>query len=151
MLGDAICSFNPVYGQGMSSATLQAEALGKALDAVPTIDGRFVRSFYKQAAKAIAAPWQLSTGADFALPATTGPKAPGTDLVNRYMAKVLQASQVSEEICLRLLEVTTLLRPPRDLLTPVMIVKVNRIVRGMAPAAARLDGEEVRGDLVGAA
>ncbi len=151
MLGDAVCSFNPVYGQGMSSATLQAEALGQALDAVPTVDDRFVRLFYKRAAKAIAAPWQLSTGADFSLPATTGPKAPGTDIINRYMAKVLQASQVSEEICLRLLEVTTLLRPPRDLLTPAMIVKVNRIVRGMAPDGPRLDDEEVRGELVGTA
>ncbi len=151
MLGDAICSFNPVYGQGMSSATLQAEALGKALDAIPTLDDRFVRLFYKRAAKAISAPWQMSTGADFALPATTGPKAVGSDLVNRYMAKVLRASQVSEEVCLRLLEVTTLLRPPRDLMTPAMIAKVHRIVRGMAPATPRTDPEDVRGELVEAA
>jgi 2-polyprenyl-6-methoxyphenol hydroxylase-like FAD-dependent oxidoreductase len=131
MLGDAVCSFNPVYGQGMSSATLQAEALGAALDAVRTLDDRFVRHFYRRAAKAITPVWQMSTGADFALPATTGPKAPGTDLINRYMARVLRASQVSEEICLRLVEVTTLLRPPRDLMTPAMVAKVRRTIRGM--------------------
>ena len=129
MLGDSVCSFNPVYGQGMSSATLQAEALGEALDSVSTLDDRFVRDFYRRAAQAITPAWQLSTGADFALPATTGPKAPGTDLINRYMANVLRASQVSEEICLRLLEVTTLLRPPRDLMTPAMAAKVHRITR----------------------
>ncbi|MDQ4068199.1 MAG: hypothetical protein M3203_01770, partial [Actinomycetota bacterium] len=152
MLGDAICSFNPVYGQGMSSATLQAEALGRALDSTVTLDDRFVRLFYKRAAKAISAPWHLSTGADFALPATTGPKAPGTDLVNRYMTKVLRASQVSEEVCLRLLEVTTLLRPPRDLMTPAMIAKVHRIARHMAPPAPPgIDHDDVREELVEAA
>jgi 2-polyprenyl-6-methoxyphenol hydroxylase-like FAD-dependent oxidoreductase len=137
MLGDAVCSFNPVYGQGMSSATLQAEALGNVLDSVRTLDHRFVRKFYKRAAKAVTAPWQLSTGADFALPQTTGPKAPGTDMINRYMAKALRASQVSQEVCQRLLEVTTLLRPPRDMMTPAMVALVRRTVRNMGtPAAA---------------
>jgi hypothetical protein len=88
----------------------------------------------------------MSTGADFALPETTGPKAPGTDAINRYMAKVLRASQVSEEVCMRFLEVTCLLRPPRDLLTPAMIAKVRRAARQVPlaePAAEREDNRQL--------
>ncbi len=135
MLGDSVCSFNPVYGQGMSSATLQAEALGKALDDVSTLDERFVRKFYRRTAKAVTPAWQMSIGADFSLPETRGPKAPGTDAINRYMAKVLQASRVSEEVCLRLVEVTALLRPPLALMTPAMVVKVRRAARVIVPTA----------------
>ncbi len=142
LLGDAVCSFNPVYGQGMSSATLQAEALGKTLDGVPTLDDRFVRSFYRRAAKAITPAWQMSTGADFAFPATTGPKAPGTDLINRYMAKVLKACQIDEEICLVFLEVSCLVRPIRDLMTPAMMLKVRRAARRAEAARPFAQTEE---------
>ena len=83
-LGDAICSFNPVYGQGMSSAVLQAVALGKAL-AEHENDARLVHAFYKQAGKVIDNPWKIAVGADFAYPECTGPKPAGTDLVNRYL------------------------------------------------------------------
>lgn len=145
LLGDAVCSFNPVYGQGMSSATIQAEALGRTLDRFGSLDDRFVRAFYRRSAKAIAPIWQMSTGADFAFPQTTGPKPPGTDLVNRHMARVLMATQVSEEICQRFLEVTCLLRPARDLLTPAMMVKVGKALRrrGAVPTAAPVPVESV--------
>lgn len=130
LLGDAVCSFNPTYGQGMSTAALQAEALGRALDRRPAADARFVKDFYKRAAKAIGPAWQLTTGADFSLPATVGPKAPGTDqLNNHYMPHVFRAAQVSEEVCLRVIEVTSLLRPPPALMTPRMVVKVLRASR----------------------
>ncbi len=142
MVGDSVCSFNPVYGQGMSSATLQAEALGEALDDMSTLDERFVRKFYRRTAKAITPVWQMSTGADFSLPETRGPKAPGTDAINRYMAKVLRASRVSEEVCLRLVEVTTLLRPPFALMTPAMIMKVRRAARIEVPPALVVDRQE---------
>lgn len=125
LLGDAVCSFNPTYGQGMSTAALQAEALGRALDRSRSLDPRFVKAFYKRAAKAIGPAWQLTTGADFSLPATTGPKPPGTDLLNnRYMPRVFEATQVSDDVCRRFIEVSALLRPPPALLTPPMMVKV---------------------------
>ncbi|HET7721783.1 MAG TPA: hypothetical protein VFK43_17575 [Acidimicrobiales bacterium] len=135
LLGDAVCSFNPTYGQGMTTATLQAEALGQALDRVPTLDARMVKAFYKRAARAITPAWQVTTGADFALPATQGKKAPGTDLLNRYMPHVFKAAQVDEAVCLRVIEVTTLLRPPPALLTPAMLLRVFRASRRV-PAAA---------------
>jgi len=138
LLGDAVCSFNPTYGQGMTTATLQAEALGQALDRHATLDARFVKASYKRQAKAITAAWQITTGADFALPATTGTKSPGTDLLNRYMPHVFRAAQVDRDVCLRVIEVTCLLKPPPALLTPRMLVKVFRAARRLpaAPVAA---------------
>ncbi len=84
-LGDAICSFNPVYGQGMSSAVMQADVLDRSLGSHGN-DAAMVRDFYKQAAHVIATPWQFAVGADFAHPECRGPKPPGTDMINRYMA-----------------------------------------------------------------
>jgi 2-polyprenyl-6-methoxyphenol hydroxylase-like FAD-dependent oxidoreductase len=146
LLGDALCSFNPTYGQGMTTATLQAEALGRALDRVPTLDARFVKVYYKRDARAITPAWQLTTGADFALPATQGKRAPGTDLLNRYMPRVFRAAQVDEAVCRRVIEVTTLLRPPPALLTPAMVAKVFRASRkapAPAPAAVPTEREPV--------
>lgn len=129
LLGDAVCSFNPTYGQGMTTATLQAEALGRALDQTTGVDARVVKAFYKRAAKAITPAWQLTTGADFALPATKGRKAPGTDLLNRLMPHVFHAARVDAAVCLRVIEVTSLLRPPPALLTPAMMLRVFRASR----------------------
>ena len=87
-LGDSVCSFNPIYGQGMSSAVLQAVALGECLTAYGN-GGELVKAFYRRAAKVIATPWQIAVGADFAYPESMGPKPVGTDLVNRYLERVL--------------------------------------------------------------
>ena len=67
VIGDAICSFNPIYGQGMSSAVLQAGALGECV-AGHDNDQELARDFYRRAAKVIDTPWALAGGADFAYP-----------------------------------------------------------------------------------
>ena len=75
MLGDAISSFNPVYGQGMSSAALQVQALQQVLTeraAGPRgLDG-LALAFFPKAAEIIATPWALAAGRDFAYPETQG-------------------------------------------------------------------------------
>ena len=37
ILGDAVCTFNPAYGQGITTAALQAATLQNQLQVIPTI------------------------------------------------------------------------------------------------------------------
>jgi alpha/beta hydrolase fold len=81
VLGDAICSFNPVYGQGMSSAALQVMALQDLLtervDDSHGLDG-LAPAFFPRAAEVIATPWALAAASDFAYPQTVGERPPPT-------------------------------------------------------------------------
>jgi 2-polyprenyl-6-methoxyphenol hydroxylase-like FAD-dependent oxidoreductase len=128
-LGDSICSFNPVYGQGMSSAAQQAAALAACVGRSGIGDARLWAAFYREAKKVIASPWAIAAGADFVFPETTGPKAPGTDLINRYLAKVAVASQHDVKVATALWDVQGLLAPPPSLLKPSTVVRVLRAAR----------------------
>jgi 2-polyprenyl-6-methoxyphenol hydroxylase-like FAD-dependent oxidoreductase len=127
-LGDAVCSFNPIYGQGMSSAVLQAVALGECIAAHDN-DQHLARAFYARAAKVIDTPWSIAVGADFAYPECRGPKPFGTDLVNRYMRKVLIAARVSPEVNTAMIMVQNLVAPPTSLFKPAMVLRVRRAAR----------------------
>ena len=61
VFGDAICSFNPMYGQGMSVAAMQALALRHALKEQPA---RLARTFFAAAAKVVDIPWRIAVGND---------------------------------------------------------------------------------------
>jgi 2-polyprenyl-6-methoxyphenol hydroxylase-like FAD-dependent oxidoreductase len=114
ILGDAICSFNPVYGQGMSSAALQAQALRDTLRGRAAqsrgIDG-LAADFFPQAAAAISAPWTLAANFDFAYPQTRGERPPGMAAGAAYFA-VLDSLQAEDIDVQRLVtEVLQLTRP----------------------------------------
>jgi 2-polyprenyl-6-methoxyphenol hydroxylase-like FAD-dependent oxidoreductase len=128
-LGDSICSFNPIYGQGMSSAAQQAAVLATCVDRSGVQDPQLWRAFYRKAKKVIANPWAIAAGADFIFPETTGPKAPGTDLINRYLARVAVASQHDVAVAAALWDVQGLLAPPPSLLRPSMAIRVLRAAR----------------------
>ncbi|MFN8038535.1 MAG: FAD-dependent monooxygenase [Acidimicrobiales bacterium] len=129
VLGDGVCSFNPIYGQGMSSAAQQADALDRAITRIGLADARLPRAFYKAAAKVVANPWQIAAGSDFLHPATTGPKPPGTDLINRYVGKVQLATHTSPEVLRQMVRVQNLLDPPPSLMKPAMVRKVRAAAR----------------------
>jgi 2-polyprenyl-6-methoxyphenol hydroxylase-like FAD-dependent oxidoreductase len=128
-LGDAVCSFNPVYGQGMSSAALQAEALGVAIARHGVGSQPMVRDFYRRAAKVVTNPWTIAVGADFAHPKTSGPKPAGTDVVNRYIAKVQLATHVSPVVNTQMMKVQNLLAAPQSMMKPSMVLRVLAAAR----------------------
>ncbi len=120
-IGDAVCSFNPIYGQGMSSAALQAEQLELVLRRGKLGSPASIKAFYRKAAKVVNNPWQVAAGSDFLHPATTGPKPPGTDLINRYVGRVQLATHVSPKALAQMQRVQNLLAPPPSLMTPQML------------------------------
>ena len=126
VLGDALCSFNPIYGQGMTTAAQQAAALARQLDRAGAIDRSFARSYFKAASRTVNTPWSIAVGGDFAYAGTTGTKPFGTDLVNRYMDRVVKAGQHDDQVVIRLNETLTLLRSPQTLMAPTFVLRVLR-------------------------
>ena len=121
VLGDAACTFNPVYGQGMSAAVLGAEVLGVCLRDVRPGDGLagLAEPFQRRLARMNARPWLLATGEDYRYAEVEGP-SPGlkTRLAHRYMDRVIALATRSPRVRVRLSEVIHLLRPPTALLHP---------------------------------
>ncbi|WP_137991079.1 FAD-dependent oxidoreductase [Streptomyces vilmorinianum] len=68
--GDALCTFNPIYGQGMTVAALNAVALRRALsDPKRTPTTRTVQKALLDSAQQA---WDISAGADKKMPGATG-------------------------------------------------------------------------------
>jgi 2-polyprenyl-6-methoxyphenol hydroxylase-like FAD-dependent oxidoreductase len=141
-LGDAASSFDPIYGQGMTSAALQAVALdevvgdllrGAAAPAAALHSPDLPRRFYRKAARIIDAPWRIAVGGDFAHPATVGARPLGTDLLNAYMERLVRATHTSLPVTLALNRVLQLTDPPTSLVAPPVLARVLR-ARGRSPA-----------------
>ncbi|QJW90543.1 FAD-dependent monooxygenase [Spirosoma taeanense] len=123
VLGDAISSFNPTYGQGMTSATMQAAALDRLLADNPS-DEKLAKTFFQRAAKVVDIPWQLTVGEDFRYPETEGPKPAAVDFLNKYVSRVQRATLRDEVVCAAFLRVMSLLKPPTSLFHPRILWRV---------------------------
>jgi 2-polyprenyl-6-methoxyphenol hydroxylase-like FAD-dependent oxidoreductase len=125
-VGDAVCAFNPVYGQGMTAAALGAEVLDRWLrEGSPHSGPGRSCVFQRRLARATAAAWQLSTGADYQFRTTDGPPQRRIGrLTGRYIAAVTRAATRRPWIRRRLAEVLHLLRPPSALLGPGVLARV---------------------------
>jgi 2-polyprenyl-6-methoxyphenol hydroxylase-like FAD-dependent oxidoreductase len=137
LLGDAVCSFDPIYAQGMTSAAQQAAALGRALDRHGAPSRAFANQYFRAAARIVNIPWSIAVGGDFAYPDTKGKKPFGTDILNRYMDRVIQAGQVDDDVVIRFNEVIALIRSPQALLAPTFVLRV--LVRARRADRARRD------------
>jgi 2-polyprenyl-6-methoxyphenol hydroxylase-like FAD-dependent oxidoreductase len=123
VLGDAFASFNPIYGQGITSAAMQAQALSHFLQTRRSLQG-FWRSFFKRAAGVVNTPWQLAVGEDFRYPEVEGRKSILTDLLNAYVLKVHTATHHDPVVYAQFLRVMNLLDPPASLLKPEILRRV---------------------------
>jgi 2-polyprenyl-6-methoxyphenol hydroxylase-like FAD-dependent oxidoreductase len=129
VFGDALCSFNPVYGQGMTVACVESLALRECLAAgTQEIAGRFFRA----ASQLIDIPWQIAVGSDLQHPRVEGKRTTQVRFINWYIAKLYRAAQDDAVLASRFLEVANLMRQPTALLDPQIAFRVWR--RSRVPA-----------------
>jgi 2-polyprenyl-6-methoxyphenol hydroxylase-like FAD-dependent oxidoreductase len=122
VIGDAVASFNPIYGQGMTSAAMQAEVLDDLLSQ-HHLRGIW-KLFFKRVAKIVDMPWRLAVGEDFRFPETEGRKPPFTEFINAYVEKVHRATQRDPVVFTQFLRVMNLMAPPTSLMTPKIMWRV---------------------------
>ena len=119
--GDALCSFDPVYGQGMTVACLESTALRECLEKGPQ---GLARRFFKRASQFIETPWQIAVGSDLQHPGVVGKRTAQVRFVNWYIGKFYQAAQRDAVLASEFLEVANLMQQPSALLSPANVLKV---------------------------
>lgn len=139
VIGDAICSFNPIYGQGMTVAALEASVLRDCLSS-GTED--LARRFFRAAVNPINQAWQLSTTPDLALPELPGSPTFVARLFNKYVDRVLAAAECDTAVLDQFYRVTSLVDPAARLLRPAIIWRAalgnHRRIRVDHPDAEQL-------------
>jgi len=119
--GDALCSFNPVYGQGMTVACTEALALGECL--AKGSDG-IGRRFSRAASRLTDIPWQIAVGSDLQHERVEGKRTAQVRFVNWYIGRLFQSANRDPILTMKFLEVANLMKTPSTLLSPAVALRV---------------------------
>lgn len=121
--GDAVCCFNPIYGQGISVAAKQARMLQVHLRSGSL---QSARTWFADIAEVIDVAWHLAVGSDLAVEAVDGPRPVRVRVLNRYLARLQAAAVRDPRLSERLVRVLGMIDPPSHLLHPTTIASVLR-------------------------
>lgn len=124
VMGDAMCSFNPIYGQGMTVSAIEAEVLDRCLSAIRSrnVSSGLAREYFRGAASAIDGPWMVAAGEDFRYSGIEGKRAPGTNIVNWYVGQVHRATHRDAAVSDALIKVMMLIDAPPTLFHPRVVL-----------------------------
>ena len=137
VVGDALCAFDPVYGQGMTVAALEALALRAADDDLAAPGG--ARRAVRACARLAETPWQMAAGADRTLAGLPEPRDPVSRLAGWWVDQVQRMSVHGDLDAQDALQRTYhLVAPPTSLFHPRLLARwVRARVRGPGPRVPR--------------
>ncbi len=125
VIGDGVCAFNPLYGQGMTVAAQSALVLDRLLrersnGALGDLPARFQR----EVARVSAAAWLMATGEDLRYPTTEGgERTLQLRLTHRYLDRVIGAAIRDKTVGLAFGKVAQLVAPPTTLFRPGILLR----------------------------
>lgn len=131
--GDAVCSFNPIYGQGMTVAAMEAVALRRLLGGGTAPDPR---TWFSTTADIVKVPWELAVGADLGIRCIEGRRTLRIRLANAYIARFHAAAAHDSALGVLFAQVAGLVERPQRLLSPTTVARVVRGNLRHAPAPA---------------
>ncbi|MEH1163759.1 FAD-dependent monooxygenase [Micromonospora sp. CPCC 205539] len=127
-VGDAVASFNPVYGQGMTAAALHAACLSTYLGSGPALN-QPARDFLALQKVVVDAAWSISTSADLALPHVDGPYPRGYRISRWASRQIIAATVTDVAIARRFNSVVSMRAHPGALATPGVLLAALRANR----------------------
>jgi 2-polyprenyl-6-methoxyphenol hydroxylase-like FAD-dependent oxidoreductase len=119
-MGDAACVFNPVYAQGMTVAAIETLVLARHLADGPLQPARYFRDL----ARVIDPPWDMSAGADLGFKGTKGRRSLKVRMGNAYIPRLQAAAVTDGSLSAAFLRAAGLVDPPQALLRPGVVARV---------------------------
>lgn len=129
VLGDALCSFNPIYGQGMTVAAQEAQVLQRSLTGLSKgADGlaSLQRRYFSGASRIVRSAWAVATGADLVYPQAEGRRPPGQGAILRYLGHIEGLCRYDQKVLQAWNQVTNMQRPLSALFAPSIAARVMR-------------------------
>ncbi len=130
VLGDAVYAFNPVYGQGMSTAAISAMELEQCLQNQREnglgLNG-LAEAFQKKLIEVISFPWQLATGEDMRWDETEGKQVnpdPSAALMQNYFDQVMWATTRNPNVLDAFYRVQNMIEAPSIFFRPDIVLQV---------------------------
>ena len=133
VVGDAMCAFNPIYGQGITVAAMQAELLRTALVTSPS------RQIQRKLSAIVDLPWSVATSEDLRMPTSEGEQNLGQRAAGLWLARMVKLAAAGNEPCTRAFaRVYHLMGSPLLLVSPPVVRAVAQsLVTGIPASAPR--------------
>jgi 2-polyprenyl-6-methoxyphenol hydroxylase-like FAD-dependent oxidoreductase len=141
VVGDAYAGFNPIYGQGITIAALEALLLRRLVSATEGTGTQgggagLARDYFQAAGKLVDEAWETSASSDLRFPEVEGKRRRGAGLINAYGEKFRAAASVDPALGETFLRVANMADKPAKLLSPGTVLRVFRSA-GKAVRAGR--------------
>jgi 2-polyprenyl-6-methoxyphenol hydroxylase-like FAD-dependent oxidoreductase len=143
-VGDAVVSFNPIYGQGMSTASIAVELLQEMLAGGADAEA-LSRRYHRQLAKRLAPMWVQTTTEDLRYPGTEGKRGMSQKIMRAYVDRLFLLSATKPDVKLALFNVIAMIEPPTTLFAPKLLWNVlTTSIPSTLPRAQEVLGRDAR-------